>query len=117
MERVTGFEPVTYCLGSKQNVFKLLNNFMVSQLAELINFSKPYIGNIKNGVLPPSDKFLNAFIQAIQKDEPNQLDYVSLYFQSRKAVGCSINTIEFYKYMLLPFIQKINYLNAKPSTI
>jgi integrase/recombinase XerC len=117
LERETGFEPATPCLEGRKNVFKLVNNLTVSQLAALTNFSKPYISNIKNGVLPPSDKFLSVLAKAAQQEEPNKLDFISLFIQGRKSMGCSIKTILFYQDRLSQFIRKVDHLNAKSATI
>jgi site-specific recombinase XerD len=117
MASLGGFEPTTRCLEGSQNVFKLVNNLTVSQLAELTNFSKPYISNIKNGVLPPSDKFLNVLAQTIQKNKTIQPSYLSLFIQSRNAMGCSPKTIRFYYCRLNQFVGKLDYLSAKSTMI
>ncbi len=117
MERETGFEPATACLEGRKRVLKLLNDFPVSQLALLTNFSKAYISTVKNGKLPPSEKFLTALYKAIQQDKHRQPEYVSLFIQSRQAMGCSAKTIDFYRDRLGQFVEHVEYMKAKTITI
>jgi integrase/recombinase XerC len=117
LERETGFEPATPCLEGRQNVFKLVNNLTVSQLAELTNLSKAYISNVKGGKLPPSEKLIRILSKSIDQDKTKQPDYASLFIQSREAMGCSSKTIEFYRDRLGQFFQSMDYLKSKPSTI
>ena len=112
-----GFEPTTRCLEGRNSVFKLANNLTVSQLAELTNFSKAYISNIKTGKLPPSEKFINTLSQATLQDKPKQPEYLTLFIQSRRAMGCSTKTINFYNDRLGQFISNTNYLKATSVTI
>jgi integrase/recombinase XerC len=116
MASLGGFEPTTRCLEGRNIVFKLVNNMAVSELAKLTNFSKAYISNIKTGKLPPSDKFISTLYQATLQDKPKHPDYLALFIQSRRAMGCSTKTIIFYNDRLGQFVSNINYAKVTSVT-
>ena len=95
------------------HVAKLLNKTSVSELAELSNLSKAYISQVKHGKRPPSQKLLDALSEQIKP----QIDYLNLFIESRKAMGVSPRTIEFYKDRLYKFASKGDYLKASPQSI
>jgi site-specific recombinase XerD len=80
-------------------VFKLLNKLTVTELAQLSNFSKSYISQVKHGKCPPSRKLLQALQdfkgqgQRHTNLEPCQA--IQLFLKSRRE-GLSPRTIEFY---------------------
>jgi site-specific recombinase XerD len=95
---------------------KLLNKLSVTHIAELSNFSKAYISQVKHGKRPPSQKLLDALAEQIEQKKP-QIDYLNLFLESRTAMGVSPRTIEFYKDRLYKFAYKVNYLKASPQSI
>jgi transcriptional regulator with XRE-family HTH domain len=68
----------------------------VSQLAELSNLSKAYISQVESSKQSPSQKLLSVISPHIEAKEPIE-DYFNLFLQSRKAIGVSHRTLEFYK--------------------
>ena len=92
---------------------KLLNKLTVSELAELSNFSKAYISQVKNGKRPPSRKLLEKLIKTQQPEK----DYITLFLDSRAAMGVSPKTMRFYRQRLSLFIDKVDYLKAKRQHI
>jgi integrase/recombinase XerC len=72
---------------------------------------------VKSGKLPPSEKLLRILNKSIDQDKTKQPDYISLFIQSRQSMGCSSKTIEFYHDRLGQFLQSIDYLKAKSSTV
>ncbi len=88
----------------------------VSELAKLSNFSKSYISQVKHGKCPPSQKLLDALV-SYTLAKPQAEDYLSLFFESRKAMGVSPKTVLFYKYMLCPFAAQVDYLKAKRQDV
>jgi len=98
------------------HIARLLNKTSVSELAELSNFSKAYISQVKHGKRPPSQKLLNALAEQIKPQKP-QIDYLSLFLQSHKAIGVSPRTIEFYEDRLFQFTSKVDYLKASSHSI
>jgi len=103
-------------LGKQGTTFKLLNKLSVTKLAQLSKLSKSYISQVKHGKCPPSQKLLSALESYIQTETKSK-DYLSLFFESRRAMGVSSQTILFYKYMLCPFSAQVNYLKASQRTI
>ena len=51
--------------------------------------------------------------------KPKRLDkdYLSLFLQSRKAIGVSPRTVEFYKERLSKFTNRVDYVKATPQTV
>ncbi len=98
------------------HIAKLLNKTSVSELAELSNFSKAYISQVKHGRRPPSQKLLDALAEQIKPQKP-QIDYLNLFIQSREAIGVSHRTIEFYEDRLFQFTSKVDYLRASSHSI
>jgi site-specific recombinase XerD len=88
----------------------------VLQLAELSNLSKAYISQVKHGKRPPSQKLLNILAEKTRAREPEK-DYLSLFLQSRKAIGVSSRTLEFYSDRLSKFISKVDYLKVSARDI
>jgi len=110
-----GTRPPDNLLGRRTRVAKLLNKLPVSQLAELSNLSKAYISQVKHGKRPPSQKLLNALAErAISQQEH---DYLTLFLESREAMGVSPKTLEFYKDRLYKFILHVDYLKASRQQI
>jgi len=60
-------------LGRHGNEAKILNKLSVTELAELSNFSKSYISQVKNGKCPPSPKLIEA-LKKHRKPTPPQKD-------------------------------------------
>ena len=110
-----GFEPATPCLEGRKNVFKLVNNLTVSQLAALTNFDKSYISKVITGEKPASLKFLEALNKLLPENKVP--DYLQLFLQSRQSMGVTGKTIEFHKDRLKPFISEVNYLKATAASI
>jgi len=79
---------------------KLLNKLPVSELAELSNFSKSYISQVKHKKRPPSKKLLEALQRVDQRGNGNQAQIekaIVLFLESRQQ-GLSQRTInDFYK--------------------
>ncbi len=94
----------------------LLNKLSVSQIAGLSNLSKAYISQVKHGKRPPSQKLLDALAEHISPRRP-EIDYFSLFLQSRDAMGVSPKTLEFYQERLSKFVTQVNYLTASRQQI
>jgi len=103
-------------LGRQGNEAKLLNKLSVSQLAELSNFSKAYISQVKHGKRPPSQKLLDSLSEHIKPQKP-QIDYLYLFIESRKAMGVTQKTLEFYIDRLSQFTLKVDYIKSTPQGI
>ncbi|WP_193744904.1 tyrosine-type recombinase/integrase [Dehalococcoides mccartyi] len=89
----------------------MLNKLSVSELAQLSNFSKSYISQIKSGKRPPSPKLLIVLEHHSLTTKP-QIDYYALFLNSRCAMGVSSKTLEFYKDRLSRFCAQVPYLKA-----
>jgi len=100
-------------LEGKPKVANLLNKMTVSQIAELSNLSKSYISQVKHGKRPPSQ----VLIDVLEKHSKPTKDYLALFMRSRQAMGVSPATMEFYRYMLSPFVQQADYLKASRSKV
>ena len=98
------------------HIAKLLNKLSVCQLAELSNFSKAYISQVKNGKRPPSQKLIDVLTKETKPKKP-QIDYLNLFVQSREAIGVSHRTIEFYKDRLFQFTSRVDYFRASSYSI
>ena len=98
------------------HIAKLLNKTSVSELAELSNFSKAYISQVKNGKRPPSQKLIDALNKETKPKKP-QIDYLNLFIQSRQAMAVSPRTIEFYNDRLYKFASNVDYIKATPQSI
>ncbi len=75
---------------SQQHTLKLLNKLTVSQLAELSNFSKAFISQVKHGTRSPSPKLLEVLVTLERPKKPDK-DYLDLFLQSRQARGVSVD--------------------------
>jgi site-specific recombinase XerD len=97
---------------------ELLNRLTVSQLAELSNFSKAYISQVKSGKRPPSRNLIAALSEYAyrQRPQPSQ-DYLRLFFDSRMAMGVSPKTIAFYEDRLGQFTSSVEYTRASRQKI
>ncbi len=82
-----------------------------TELAKLSGLSKQYISVVKHGKRPPSQKLLNALSQHILAHKPKK-DYLSLFMDSRKAMGVTLRTLGFYQEKLHKFVSQIDYLKA-----
>ena len=100
-------------LGKQTNTLKLLNKLTVTELAELSGFTKSYISQVKHGKCPPSQNLLNAINQTIHPEQ----DYLTLFLQSRQAMGVSHRTVEFYRDRLSKFVIAVNYLRATRAEV
>ena len=82
------------------NVFKLLNKLTVTELAELSNFSKSYVSQVKHGKCPPSRKLLQALqyfkVKGQRHANLEPFQAIKLFPKSRRE-GLSPRTIEFYR--------------------
>jgi transcriptional regulator with XRE-family HTH domain len=94
----------------------LLNELSVTELAELSKLSKAYISQVKHGKRPASEKLLEALNQQSKPRQPN-IDYFTMFLQSRKAMGVSPRTLAFYKERLSKFIVGVDYLKASKQAI
>ena len=102
------------------NVFKLLNKYTVTELAELSKLSKPYISIVKNGKRPPSEKLIQAIINAerpckTSKQIIDTATAIDLFLNSRRD-GTSPSTLEFYNKYLSKAITVIG-LTPNPKEI
>ena len=88
----------------------------VSTLAELGNFSKAYISQVKNGKRPPSPKLISILEESVKPVKPT-IDYYELFMQSRLAKEISPTTIRFYKVKLGRFLEEVNPDKAKQQQI
>ena len=103
-------------LGKQMITLKLLNKLSVTKLAQLSNFSKSYISQVKHGKCPPSKRLLDS-LGSHTPTKKQAKDYLSLFLESRKAMGVSDKTILFYKCTLYPFVTQVDYLKAIRQTI
>ena len=101
---------------SQLHTIKLLNNFDLSTLAALSNFSKSYLSQVKSGQRPVSAK-LQAAIEEYAKPNKQETDYIKLFMDSREAVACSKTTLRFYRILLHRYADTVNYLKANSRTI
>ena len=74
----------------------------VSTIAELSNFSKAYISQVKSGKRPPSANLI-LVLEEYAKSKRPQTDHIKLFLQSREAMGCTKKTLEFYRPILTRF--------------
>ena len=102
-------------LGKQALAIELVNKTSVSKLVELTNFSKSYISQVKTGKKSISLKLLVTLVALLpQKSEP---DYLLIFLQSRRAMGVSRSTLDFYRYMLSGFVAQTDYLKTGKHTI
>ena len=94
----------------------MLNKTKVSTLAELSNFSKAYISQVKSGKRPPSPKLLSILEESIQPEKP-AIDYYEMFMRSRLAKEISPTTIRFYEVKLGRFLEEVNPDKAKQHQI
>jgi transcriptional regulator with XRE-family HTH domain len=92
------------------NIAKLLNKTSVTQLAELSNFSKAYISQVKHGRRPPSKKLILALTQIYNSGNNSESKEttitIELFLESRQN-GISPSTITFYRKYLKKAIPAI----------
>jgi len=97
-------------LGRHDDIAKLVNKTSVSTLALLTNFSKAYISQVKQGKKAVSVRLMEALAKHLpERKEP---DYLALFLQSRKSIGVSPKTLEFYSDRLGTFVTSFEYLKA-----
>jgi site-specific recombinase XerD len=94
----------------------LLNKLTVTELAQLSKLSKAYISQVKNGIRPPSQRLLDAIL-GISKPVQSKKDYLSEFMESRKAMGVSPKTIEFYLDRLGRFTRHVDYIKVSRRDI
>jgi site-specific recombinase XerD/transcriptional regulator with XRE-family HTH domain len=97
----------------------MLNKLSVSELAELSNFSKSYVSQVKHKRRPPSKKLLEVLQRLDQRGNGNQAEIekaILLFLQSRQQ-GLSPGTIDgFYRKYLGKAIPVLG-LTPKPKKI
>ncbi len=106
----------TYCLEGSPTRLRLLNKLTVSRAAELSGLSKSYISQVKHGKCRPSQRLLDAIDTWAGKRSP-QRDYLSLFLQSRQAMGVSPRTLGFYTERLTKFTAQVDYQKASRHDI
>ena len=94
----------------------MLNKLSVSQLAELSNFSKSYISQVKSNVRPPSKRLIAA-LEDYSSHKKSNIDYVGLFLCSREVVGCSNSTLVFYRTLLRKYERAADYTKATRQVI
>ena len=94
----------------------MFNKSSVTTLAELSNFSKAYISQVKSGKRPPSQRLFDLLTEEVTIDKPDR-DYYHLFFKSREAMGVSPKTLVFYIDRLYSFVNQLNYLKANRKDI
>jgi len=99
------------------NPIQLVNKLPVSHLAELTNFTKPYISQVKNGKKKPSRRLLDRLIEYQRQQVATERDYLSIFLQSRKASDSSSETLRFYKVKLGRFFSQVNADKARQQDI
>jgi len=100
---------------SRPNTLKMLNKMPTGKLAEITQFSKSYISQIKGGYRPPSNKLLDILekhITAVKSGNLAYLDTLSLFLESRRE-GISPNTLRDYKITLG---KALKVLGLSPTT-
>jgi len=93
-------------------VLRTLNKLPVSQLAQSTGLSKSYISQVRHGTRRPSQRLIDAVLQLPSHKEPD-FRHFSAFMDSRRAMGVSPKTLEFYKYALLRFVDSVDYLRAR----
>jgi site-specific recombinase XerD len=93
----------------------LVNKTSVSTLAELTNFTKAYISQVKTGKKAISPILFEMLVALLPQKKES--DYLFIFLQSRRAMGVSRSTLDFYRYMLNGFVVQTNYLKASKHTI
>jgi len=101
---------------SRRSTLDLLNVMPVSKLAELSGLSKSYISHVRHGRRPPSQKLLDA-IAGHGKTRKPEKDYLSLFIQSRQAMGVSPKTTRFYQERLSKFIAQVDCQRASRQQV
>jgi len=112
---------------SPPSALKLLNKMTISELADLSNFSKSYISQVKHKKRPPSKRLLEELAKLDQRGNGNQAEIeraIRLFLESRQQ-GLSSGTIDgFYaKYLgkaipvlgLTPTPKQINHFLSSLS--
>jgi integrase/recombinase XerD len=95
----------------------LVNKRTVTELAELTNFSKSYISQVKNGKKPPSKKLLSILSESLIHHNRIEKNYLALFLQSRQSSGVSNGTLHFYNVKLGRFLSEVNIDKARPQDI
>ena len=98
------------------NEAKVLKKMTVSELAELSGLSKAYISQVKNRKRPPSQKLLDAISEHIAPKKPQQ-DYLAQFLNSRRAMGVTQRTLDFYQEKLPKFTSNVDYTKATRKDI
>ena len=101
---------------SQHDTIKLLNNLPLATLAALSNYSKSYLCQVRKGQRPASPKLLD-IIQEYAKPRKQEINYITLFLESREAVACSKQTLRFYRILLSRYSGELDYLKANPRTI
>lgn len=79
---------------------RLVNKLTVTELAELTNFSKSYISQVKDGEISPSKKFISIVADSQKERNRTERNYLALFLQSRQASETSKGTLHFYQVKL-----------------
>ncbi|MFC2002893.1 tyrosine recombinase XerC, partial [Chloroflexota bacterium] len=86
-------------------------------LAELTNFTKSYISQVKNEKKQPSKRLLDRLIGYQRQRVATERNYLPMFLQSRKASDCSRETLRFYKVKLCKFLSEVNADKARQQDI
>ena len=78
--------------------------------------SKAYISQVKHGKRSPSQKLLDA-LASLEKPKKPDKDYLSLFLQSRQALGVSPRTLGYYRERLSKFVANVDFVGASRQAI
>jgi integrase/recombinase XerC len=96
----------------------LLNSSGVTKLSELSKLSKSYISQVKCGKRPPSEKLLGALELYQPSTTANKnRKYLTLFLQSRQAMGVTTGTMNFYRTKLGRFSDVVTSDNISREDI
>ncbi len=94
----------------------MLNKLGVTEISELSKLSKAYISQVKHGSRPPSKKLLE-ILTSYNRCSKTRYDYFALFLQSRRAMGVSPGTEQFYRVKLGRFLDEVNADTAQRQDI
>lgn len=113
------------CAFARETIKQMLNKFSellnfctVTELAELSGLSKSYCSQVKHGKRPPSKQLLSALKNRNTPTVPKvELDYFDLFLKSRKASGCSSQTLRYLSHQLDYYRVKVGILTASQRVV
>lgn len=88
----------------------------MSRLAELSNFSKSYISQVKHGKCQPSQRLLDALAEYGRPTDA-EIDYLRPFLLSREAIGVSPSTLRYYRDRLGKFVSSVKYQTASRQDV